>query len=107
MNIKEKLSKVKLNKETFKGLARDFRNGCIVVKDAAADFYHSEPFVFIGSLVGASIGGALIAYAKGLVDGDELGRTEAAEEFGMGMAKYTKEIYKMQEAGELPKSEDE
>lgn len=102
-----KLKKVKLNKETFKNLAKDFKNGCIVVKDAAVDFYHSEPFVFIGSLVGASIGGALIAYTKGLVDGDELGRREASEEFGMGLAKYTKEIYKMQESGELPKDEDE
>ena len=102
-----KLKKVKLNKETFKNLAKDFKNGCIVVKDAAADFYHSEPFVFIGSLVGASIGGALIAYAKGLVDGDELGRTEAAEEFGMGIAQCMKEVYKMQESGELPKDEAE
>lgn len=101
MNIKEKLSKVNFSKETFKGLLTDMRNGCIVLKNAAVDLYHSQPAAMLLGALGACAATGMVAYTKGVLAGDELGRTEAAEEFGLGRAMTVKALNEMYKNGEL------
>lgn len=91
MDFKEKFSKAR---ETAKGLLRDMRRGCKVIKAVASDFYHKNPdaIVAIGAV---ATGTAFLAGAvKGCDAGLEVGRQEAANTIGMmmGAAEGTKGI---------------
>lgn len=80
MDFKEKLQNLK---ETAKGLLRDMRRGCTVVKKVASDFYHKNPdaIVAIGAV---ATGTAFLAGAvKGCDVGLEAGRKDAAETVGI------------------------
>lgn len=91
MDFKEKLQNLK---ETTKGLLRDMRRGCKVIKAVASDFYHKNPDA-IAAIGAVATGTAFLAGAvKGCDAGLEAGRQEAAETIGMmaGAAEATKGI---------------
>lgn len=91
MDFKEKLQNLK---ETTKGLLRDMRRGCKVVKAVASDFYHKNPDT-IAAIGAVATGTAFLAGAvKGCDAGLEVGRQEAANTIGMmlGAAEGTKGI---------------
>lgn len=80
MDFKGKIANLK---ETTKGLLRDMRRGCKVVKAVASDFYHKNPDT-IAAIGAVATGTAFLAGAvKGCDVGLEAGRKDAAETVGI------------------------
>ena len=80
MDFKEKIVSLK---ETAKGLLRDMRRGCKVVKAVASDFYHKNPDA-VAAIGAVATGTAFLAGAvKGCDVGLEAGRKDAAETVGI------------------------
>lgn len=73
-------------KEKTKEAFRDMGRGAKVVGRKCADIYHSCPFEVVTGSIGLLCGTAAVSYAKGIVDGYDVGESHTAQIIGESMA---------------------
>lgn len=73
-------------KEKTKEAFADMGRGAKVIRRKCADIYHECPFEVVTTAIGLLCGTAAVSYAKGIIDGYDVGESHTAQIIGESMA---------------------